>query len=881
MAETGYINYGTTQSNVSAELKVYYNVTGRTPSSVTIDIDIGVHYPGSWSSNGCWVQVDGENRSCNPNHITGKYYWYASSQGNVRSGYWKSVTLSAAAASTSVALSVGFSNKAYAAGTFQYNNFTLSIPLGNTNAYWVNPTCTVSPSGVFAENTGSLNVSWSGAKDDQGDQIQYNVEIWKNGSFTGSYVGGGGTTSTSGTVNVADDEQRTSYYFRTYCKDSASDDYIFGKQSETVTKNKFTPPSSFKITSPSTITPGSTYTVTCTHSVPANTDGNKSFTYGLTAQFVNPNGTAYPLSIYGVTSDRVASYRFYITVWDGSGTTPTGIYIKQSDIKAACASHAASTYTGTLRLQMTCSNAYGSSGTVQANTDINWQYTPAAPSAPSYSSSSYYTLPNVSEPVFIINKRAITWTWGAVTDPNATTVSYLVYSKMGSGSWSLVSTTTSRSYTTPITSISKSQTYQIKVVAKTAYGTTSDDSVGPQITLHYYNAPALSASVTERQQNSVIVKSSVRPSTSISNPIGAVTLTYSGLVSGSSTTSAPPYINTYEETKQFTGLQEISSGNIHLSYTDSIMEVILGSQEVTDSAMVTQWSALLTIREKGIGINAVAGNFADIIFKGTTSIYGGDSHDEADGSLNFSVSTDAANPNINWYQGAYIDAEGQLHAAQDITANTYMTHLQFYNAGSSSTASGLRSRYWYTDTDVSKDSVISSNNVKYSSWRIIPTSASASSSLLSDTIASGLDDSAAVAPQIGIYNSYNSLDDISGKLTSGTWTPSIDDAGGVGYYIKIDKLCHIYGTVKLLSKMSAAVVKGFPFAFYSAFDCLNIMFCGVTAASAENTVKIGPYVRNNGQIIYSDSNGQIYSGFQDWTAAGSSVYIWGTYRTSL
>lgn len=890
MAETGYINYGSTQSNVPAELKVYYNVTNRTPTSVTIDIDIGVHYPNSWSGNGCWVRVDGENRSCNPNHVYGKYYWYASSQSNSRSGYWKSVTLSAAAASTSVALSVGFSNKAYAAGTFQYNNFTLTIPIGNTNAYWVNPTCTVSPSGIIPENTSSLSVSWSGARDDQGNQIRYKTEIWKNGSFTGSYVGFAGTLGTSGTVNISGDAPGTSYYFRTYCKDAASDDYAFGKQSSTITKNRLNLPNSFTITSPSTITPGGSYSITCTHTSPSNTNGNSSFTYGLSAQFVNSNAAAYTLSVYGVTSARLAESRFSITIWDGNGSAPTGMYIKQSDIKTACASLAASTYTGTLLLHLTCSNAYGSSGTIQATKAINWQYKPAAPSAPVYSDSSYYTLPNVSGPVFIINKRSVTWSWGAVTDPNGTAMTYLVYAKKGNSSWSLVSTTASRSYTTATSTLTQAQTYQIKVVAKTAYGTMSDESLGPQITLHYYNTPVLSASVIERKQNSVIIKATVRTSTSISNPIGAVSLTYSGLASASTTTSAPPYQSTFEDTKTIEELDETSSGNINLSYTDSVMEAIYGDDKASTYVVVTQWSALLTIREKGIGINAVAGDFADILFKGTTAIHGGDTHDLADGSINFSVSTNAENPNINWYQGAYFDADGNLRAAQDIAAYSYRTHLQFYNAGASSSESGLRTRYWYTNTNISKDVILTPNiNTYFGAWMTVPVEKTGSSSVkgslkISSIYTSNLGSSDTAASQTGLYNAYSSLNSsistVRNKFTSGTWTPSIDGKSGTGYYFKVDKLCHVYGSVTLSAKMVTSKISGLPFTFYKTYDCLNIMFGEVTTATATGNSKIGPYVRNNGQIIFTDPKGEIYTGFNDWTAAGSAVYIWGVYRTT-
>lgn len=715
MAETEYINYGSTQSNVPAELKVYYNVTNRTPNSVTLIIDVGVHYTGSWSSNGCWVCVDGVNRSCNPNHITGEYYWYASSQSNSRSGYWKSVTLLTSSASTSVALSVGFSNKAYAAGTFQYNNFTLSIPVSNTNAYWVNPTCNVSPSGIIPENTSSLNVSWSGARDDQGNLVQYIVEFWKNTSFTDIYVGGYNTTSTSGTVDISGDAQGTSYYFRTHCKDEIHGDYVFGKQSATVTKNRFSMISSFLIdcpnNSPEIIKPGDSYEITCTHNNPSNTNGNLNFTYGLTAQFVDKDEWAYSLPIYGVTSARIAPSTFKIMIWDGSGSTPTGMYIKQSDIKAACDSCPTLTYTGTLRLTMTCSNAYGSSGTIQATKAINFQYTPVMPSAPVYSSSSYYTLPNTSEPVFIINQRSITWSWEEATNENETTITYFVYEKRGNRSWDLATMTESNTYITRPIYLSQAETYQIKVIAITAYGTKSEECLGPEITLHYYNVPVLNASIIERNQNSAILKTTVRPSTSIANSIGAVSLTYSGLTSSNTTTTVPPYKSSFEETKSVGGLEENTSGYINLSYTDSIMELILGSQKVSTKAIVSQFSALLTIREKGIGINAVAGDFADIITKGTVSIYGGEAVEQRDGTINLSSNLTSG---INFYAGLYLDSDGVLRAAQDLGTYQFVYQAQIYPSISTPP---FRYRVLYSNTAILKDAVFTPDYT--SSWRYL------------------------------------------------------------------------------------------------------------------------------------------------------------------
>ena len=155
---------------------------------------------------------------------------------------------------------------------------------------------------------------------------------------------------------------------------------------------------------------------------------------------------------------------------------------------------------------------------------------------------------------------------------------------------------------------------------------------------------------------------------------------------------------------------------------------------------------------------------------------------------------------------------------------------------------------------------------------------------ISSIYTSNLGSSDTAASQTGLYNAYSSLNSsistVRNKFTSGTWTPSIDGKSGTGYYFKADKLCHVYGSVTLSEKMVTSKISGLPFTFYKTYDCLNIMFGEITTATATGNSKIGPYVRNNGQIIYTDPKGEIYTGFNDWTAAGSVVYIWGVYRTT-
>lgn len=101
-----------------------------------------------------------------------------------------------------------------------------------------------------------------------------------------------------------------------------------------------------------------------------------------------------------------------------------------------------------------------------------------------------------------------------------------------------------------------------------------------------------------------------------------------------------------------------------------------------------------------MGINAVAGNFADLIVKGTISIYGGETADQADGSVNMASKRSSY---INFYSGVYRDAAGNLRAAQNLTPGQKVYQLQFYSPNI--TLCPLRWRYMYCNSSVAKDAI--------------------------------------------------------------------------------------------------------------------------------------------------------------------------------
>ena len=680
MAVTGYIDYGKTHSNVPASLRVHYNARNRTATSVIIDIDVETHYTGSWSTNGCWVNVNSDQRRCNTNVTSGKYYWYTSTQGNSRgsSQYWKSVTISGLSASaTTCTLSVGFSNQYGVAGAYLYKTFTFTIPTGNTPVTWSNPTCTVSPSGTIVENTKSLNVSWSGASDAQGDPIYYNTQFFKNGVLQSGYVGGTNTTNRYGSVNIASDPAGTQYHFRTHARDTHTSGIgAFGRQSSTVTKNTMSAPTYFSIGSATKWTP-ETESFLVERNNPSNTNGHITFTYGLTAQWVTLNNASYGLPVHQET-DAYAKYSsFIVTLWDGTGSTPTGPYILKSDILNRCRWYSGSTFQGYIRMTLTVSNSYGSSKQVTAMKSVDWSVRPSNPTTPVYSAGSYYNLPNGHNEVFLINRRSISWSWGASSDAYSSAISYDVYEKIGFNSWSRVTTVSTTSWTRYTMNISSQTIYQIKVIARTPYGTSSEEMVGPEITLHYYNPPTIKVSISEREQNSFTALIDVKANSSLPLMIGSQTMSFAGVGSGTAnmTRLAPPYVSDAIATQLFTNnVNEQTTGKLVVNHTDSIYSAIM-TGTVEGSVQLLGWASLFSVREKGVGINALAGDTANFVVNGPTTMY-----NTSDLPTNISSRGITEGDRINFYQGAYVDANGVLRVAYDLPGGSMnaVTQWQMY-----------------------------------------------------------------------------------------------------------------------------------------------------------------------------------------------------------
>ena len=704
---------------------------------------------------------------------------------------------------------------------------TVTFPIGNTDAYWTSSKyCNVSPSGIIPENTSTLNVSWGGAKDDQGNTIYYITEFWANGVLTG-YAGAAPTTATSGSVDISSYSQGSRFYFRTHCRDEYSTSSgIFGVQSATVIKNTLTPA---KLSTGSSISFDSD-SFYLTRNNATNTNGNTSFTYNLTCSGITVyNGNVTSLG----TRITVSIYR--------SGPLPSGPYIKFSDLQSYTAS---SNYNRQLMFTLSTKNAYGSYRISSCYVQANLQKNPTTPS--NLSITGHYTINNQN--YYVVNRRGITFSWNKSTDPNnSTPIYYDVEMSIDGGTWrSYYNGLTRNSYTTSIMSRTSSGKLQFRVRARTKYGTVSDWLTSEELTIHYYYPPTLSKLSVDRADTSQTSSGRIEQYTSIPDITYNLTIKYNR---GNSTiaTQNPSMTDAYDFSYTQSGLSEADTFIETIAVSDNISSSVFNMSipQSTGDLAIPRYASLLTIREKGVGINAVAGDSASFAVSGPVTMHGG-GFLENDGSINISNRSDAY---TYVWNGAYMDSEGVLRAAQDILPCQYFTQVQFYNNVS---GAPVRYRNWWLTEEAVKDAPIS--------------------------------------PQYLPWVSLATKKDVDYALdhypTSGTWIPEMGNCTfskvNCTYY-KIGKICHISGTWTFESYDNCTVqVTGLPFTPYDSYELIPCRFSDSKRGIYESCEQIlGIYMRINGQFIYQHKCGNMCTVPCELMSNGSTVSINGVYRTKL
>lgn len=446
----------------------------------------------------------------------------------------------------------------------------------NTAPYWpVDSNVTVTPNGTIPENTSTLGVSWSAAADDQGDSLVYDVYRVVGGVSTKVQ---NGTATRSFNDDVSGLGQGASIRYDVYARD-ASLTSAAAISSSTVTKNVLT---AAALASAASIA-FATASIALTFAGAANTNGNGTFTYALTGSGItvyNGTGLSTPITL---------------TIWR-SGGYPAGPYIKFDDIKALLAG---STYNGTITFTLTTTNAYGSSATSAKGIPTDIRTNPTGLGSVAYSGG--YTINTVLR--YLPDQRAITVGWSAATDPlTGGAITYSVLYKLTTAqTWTTARTgLTGLSTTISPPSADTQQSYNVKVIAYTTFGTSAEAS-GSTLAIDKYLRPLLQLMSRTRASTSIQVTLLVTKRASFTTALTVFTYTKvgGGTVGLTLTDLNPTY--TYSEPGVLTSA---TSYTMVASIQDDA-GVVIGSAAVTVDIPVPTYIPMFSIRRKGVGVDVI------------------------------------------------------------------------------------------------------------------------------------------------------------------------------------------------------------------------------------------------------------------------------------
>lgn len=449
----------------------------------------------------------------------------------------------------------------------------------------------ISPSGTIAENTSAINLSWTKASDSQGNANKYQIYRYVNGTHDKTIdISSINTVSYSDTT-VGSFGQGTKIYYKIWAGDSYGT-WSNAITSSTVTKNTM---SGATLSSSSSIT-SSFSNISFNWSGASNTNGNTSFTYDLIASGI---------TVYRGTGLTGTSLSVAIV----SSAPSSGAYILKSDLINKFKS---SNFNGSLSFNLKTKNAYGSTKDSGKTISVNIRSTPTA-GRPTISenqtySTAFKTVSSTGNKYFLPNgtdKIRIDWTSGS--DILGQPISYDVQYKLGNGGFiTAASNLTGNAYDLILPKQSITQSIVTRIVTKTSYGYTSSyDS--PAKTLHYYNAPSIDVVDINRTDTTASAIIALRHNTSIPN-INFVAR-YAGLTTGTLTNT------TSNQTISATGL----TGANTYTWTIYVKDNAFTSTEVSKVVKVPTYTPLFSVREKGVGINAIPDGTADLIVNGSIS----------------------------------------------------------------------------------------------------------------------------------------------------------------------------------------------------------------------------------------------------------------------
>lgn len=580
---------GTYYSNQSYNPKINYSVsysqTGRSGSSVSYRVtvsyarqngsygyDVNVSYSIGGKSGNVTLKANNDwsastsctfNVTCSTNASGGSLYARIYSYSNTDGTHWQN--------------------------GFDTGDRTVSKSTFNTAPYWGSGALiSLSPNGTVREDTSSVKVSWSGASDTETTSgMKYKVDRYINGNFSATISNG--TTSTSIIDNIGSGNNGKKYTYRVVPTDNYGVSGPTLTNSQTLTKNTL---SAATISGNITIKNGSnSFNISIA-------GGSNSMGSGSIHRSINSPSIIIYNGNVGTGITTISIYR--------SGTVPTTPYIKYEDLRNLYKN--ASNQSGVFKINLITNNDYGSSGTNSININVDLRDNPNPPSSIKISG----TVTANGAAYYIPNLESITVSWNNGSDKvNGSALTYEIQGSdnLSSGWKTLASSitsgsgTTSRTVSIPYDSYIGGGNYYFRVIGYNKFNLSASSTSGA-ITVHKYSQPNISLGVLKRTTTQIVIPITTTLNTSIPNTaFVSGKRNYSLKIKGTSTfIKASTSLTASPQTVTITGLE---------ADKEYVLEVVANdnsglSRDIIVTLNVSKYIPILSIRDKGIGINAYA-----------------------------------------------------------------------------------------------------------------------------------------------------------------------------------------------------------------------------------------------------------------------------------
>lgn len=584
-----------TGGNPQWEYQISYTQTGRTSDTATYSVAVSIRMTNERAFYGYGltgaITINGATdtiRIKNPSPSWSGTGWQGTWYFNIIAG--------AGTGGGTLPASINFYGTDGASSpNIEVDNLTVNVSTWNTAPYWDDNTQInvngITQNSIFAENTGDVTVNLPSASDKEGNTIYYNVYRFVNGVNTAQVASN--ITDTSFTDNLAGSNQGDVITY----KASISDGQLTNNDarwSYSYTINKLTG---------ATLAPASidcdTTSLDLSLTGASNTNGDTDFSYIISSNDITVyNGNC--------TSNSVT-----LDIWDGSGTEPTGLYIKKSDLVSFSQN---SNFVCNLVINIQTNNAYGSFIVAQSNIAIDMRVDPTQPSAIkilgayNISDTDYY-IPNLTAP---------TVSWDASSNPLGASISYSVQLQYaGKDIWVTVANNlNSTKYTLDIPQLTDTVNISIKVIATTSYGRTSEMEVD-NIRLDYWYPPKVSIKNINRSASQITAQIHSEVDTSI--PVIAINSRYYYYQKAGTTDTNWVAFTGADAQITVDNLSDVEQGILVAQITDN--SNIKGCT-VQVNKNISPYIPILSVRKKGVGIGAFADDNNKFIVGGNATVNG-------------------------------------------------------------------------------------------------------------------------------------------------------------------------------------------------------------------------------------------------------------------